>query len=139
MKGKYRERALGALAGIYGNDVEETIYPRTDRRPRPAARQREEQLPADFKPGQLPVNAFRSVTMFDGSTKLMIKTRSSVNLINSAMLSTLNKDSDGGITLCLQHDSPGPQLESNWLPARGSGDHHAARGRQALHVTADHR
>ena len=27
MAGKYKERALGALAGIYGNTAEEAVYP----------------------------------------------------------------------------------------------------------------
>lgn len=119
MKGKYRERALGALAGIYGNDAEETIYPafQTD--------ERGQQLDTamnnytlTFKPGQLPpVDAFWSVTMYDGRTKLMIKNPIDRYLINSAMLRTLKKDADGGVTLYLQHDSPGRNLESNWLPA----------------------
>lgn len=38
-------------------------------------------------------------------------------LINSAMLPGLKKDSDGGITIYLQHESPGTSSESNWLPA----------------------
>lgn len=29
----------------------------------------------------------------------------------------LKKNADGGITLYLQHQSPGSDLESNWLPA----------------------
>jgi hypothetical protein len=38
-------------------------------------------------------------------------------LINSPMLPDLKKDADGGITLYVQHDSPGADKESNWLPA----------------------
>jgi hypothetical protein len=33
------------------------------------------------------------------------------------MLPDLKKDPDGGITLRVQHESPGKELESNWLPA----------------------
>ena len=33
------------------------------------------------------------------------------------MLSQFNKDPDGGITLLIQHESPGKELEANWLPA----------------------
>jgi hypothetical protein len=29
----------------------------------------------------------------------------------------LARDSDGGLTFYLQHDSPGEEKESNWLPA----------------------
>jgi hypothetical protein len=37
-------------------------------------------------------------------------------LINSPMLPALKKDADGGLTLYVQHKSPGKKLESNWLP-----------------------
>ena len=38
-------------------------------------------------------------------------------LINSPMLPSLKRDADGGLTLYIQHDSPGKDLEANWLPA----------------------
>ena len=38
-------------------------------------------------------------------------------LINSPMLPSLKKDADGGVTLYIQHASPGKDKESNWLPA----------------------
>ena len=38
-------------------------------------------------------------------------------LINSPMLPQLEKDSDGGLTLIIQNDSPGADKEANWLPA----------------------
>jgi hypothetical protein len=33
------------------------------------------------------------------------------------MLPELKRDADGGITLYVQHDSPGGDREPNWLPA----------------------
>jgi hypothetical protein len=38
-------------------------------------------------------------------------------LINSPMLPQLKLDADGGLTLHIQHESPGAEKESNWLPA----------------------
>ncbi len=38
-------------------------------------------------------------------------------LINSPMLPELKKNADGGLTLYIQNESPGKELESNWLPA----------------------
>ena len=38
-------------------------------------------------------------------------------LINSPMLPELKKDADGGLTLYIQNESPGKELESNWFPA----------------------
>lgn len=33
------------------------------------------------------------------------------------MLPNLKSDPDGGVTLHIQHASPGPDRESNWLPS----------------------
>jgi hypothetical protein len=61
--------------------------------------------------------AFWSITMYDGRTRFLVDNPSDRYLINSAMLPDLVRDADGGITLYLHHESPGPDLESNWLPA----------------------
>jgi hypothetical protein len=36
---------------------------------------------------------------------------------SSSTWTTLRRDPDGGPTLLLQHESPGPEWEANWLPA----------------------
>jgi hypothetical protein len=38
-------------------------------------------------------------------------------LLNSTMLDDFVRGDDGGITLYLQHESPGKNREANWLPA----------------------
>lgn len=38
-------------------------------------------------------------------------------LINSPMMPAMKKNADGGVTLYIQNESPGKELESNWLPA----------------------
>jgi hypothetical protein len=69
-------------------------------------------------PGQLPpVNAFWSLTMYELPSSLLVANPINRYLINSPMLPKLKHDKDGGITLYLQHDSPGEDKESNWLPA----------------------
>jgi hypothetical protein len=71
-----------------------------------------------FPSGRLPpVNAFRSVTMYDGKTQLLIENPIDRYLINSPMLPDLKKSADGSLTIHIQKDSPGADLESNWLPA----------------------
>ena len=35
------------------------------------------------------------------------------------MLPNLKRDADGGLMLYVQHDSPGADKETNWLPAPG--------------------
>jgi hypothetical protein len=117
--GDWLMRAAAAQAGIYGNSPEEAMYPftRTDG----AGQELDGSKHAytlTFAKGQLPpVNAFWSVTMYDGKTQLLIKNPINRYLINSPMLSQMKKNSDGSVTLYVQKDSPGKAKESNWLPA----------------------
>src|SRR5437899_1044250 len=64
-----------------------------------------------------PVNAFWSVTMYDGKSQFLIKNPINRYLINSPMMSQMEKNPDGSLTLYIQKDSPGKAKESNWLPA----------------------
>jgi hypothetical protein len=52
-----------------------------------------------------PVNAFWSVTMYDGKTQLLIKNPIDRYLINSPMLSGMKKNKDGSLTLHIQKAS----------------------------------
>src|SRR6202011_89442 len=71
-----------------------------------------------FPNGQMPpVNAFWSVTMYDGKTQLLIENPINRYLINSPMLPDLKKNDDGSLTLYIQKESPGKDKESNWPPA----------------------
>ncbi|MFM0203720.1 DUF1214 domain-containing protein [Paraburkholderia fungorum] len=71
-----------------------------------------------FAAGELPpANAFWSVTMYDGATQLLVHNPIKRYLINSTMLPSLRKNADGSRTIYIQKDSPGKDMESNWLPA----------------------
>jgi len=119
LRDNYLYRFAGAKFGIYGNSREEVLYPAyyTDA----------EGAPLDgshasyrlrFAWGQLPpVDAFWSVTMYDGRTQFLVANPIRRYVINSRMLKHLKRDPDGGLTLLVQPDSPGPEAESNWLPA----------------------
>jgi hypothetical protein len=117
--GDWLRRAAGAQSGIYGQDPIEAVYPTTQ------TLANGEELDGGkhdytltFKAGQYPpVNAFWSVTMYDGKTQLLIKNPINRYLINSPMLPHLKKNDDGSLTLYIQHDTPGADKESNWLPA----------------------
>jgi hypothetical protein len=37
------------------------------------------------------------------------------------MAGTLEPDTDGGLTITIQHDSPGPGKETSWLPSSAEG------------------
>ena len=64
-----------------------------------------------------PVNAFWSVTMYDGKTPVLIENPINRYLINSPMLPDMKTNADGSLTLYIQNNSPGADKESNWLPA----------------------
>jgi hypothetical protein len=71
-----------------------------------------------FAKGQLPpVNAFWSVTMYDGKTQLLIDNPIHRYLINSPMLPGMKTNPDGSLTIYIQKGSPGKDKEANWLPA----------------------
>ena len=117
--GDFLLRAAAAMAGIFGNTAVEAVYPlaHSDRAggPLDGSRQR---YTLTFAKDQLPpVNAFWSVTMYDGKTQLLIDNPMNRYLINSPMLPTLQRNEDGSLTIFIQKDSPGPARESNWLPA----------------------
>jgi hypothetical protein len=117
--GDWLLRAAGAKAGIYANDAVEAMYPMTKWLPNGEPLDgSKHNYTLTFPSGQLPpVNAFWSVTMYDGKTQLLIENPINRYLINSPMLPNLKMDADGSLTLYIQHDSPGADKESNWLPA----------------------
>jgi hypothetical protein len=117
--GDWIKRAAGAVAGIYGNDAIEATYPfgRHDANGKPLDGSKTN-YSITFAAGEYPpVNAFWSVTMYDGKTQLLIENPINRYLINSPMLPDLKKNADGSLTLYVQKDSPGKDKESNWLPA----------------------
>ncbi len=117
--GDWLKRSAAAVGGIYGNDAEEAVYPmaRTDANGE-ALDGSKHNYTLTFPAGELPpVNAFWSVTMYDGNTQLLIENPINRNLVNSPMLPDMKKNADGSLTIYIQKDSPGKDKESNWLPA----------------------
>jgi hypothetical protein len=117
--GDWLKRAAGAKGGIYGNDAAEAMYParRTDSEGQTLDGS-QHNYTLTFPAGQLPpVNAFWSLTMYDGKTQLLIENPINRYLINSPMLPTMKTNADGSLTFYIQNKSPGADKESNWLPA----------------------
>ncbi|NJL27894.1 MAG: DUF1254 domain-containing protein [Thermoanaerobaculia bacterium] len=113
----YLYRFAGAKIGIYGNSKEEANYQMymvdADMLPLDASSNRYTLKLTEA----LPAKAFASVTMYDGRTQLLIKNPIARYLINTPMLDQLLRGDDGSITIYVQKDSPGTELEPNWLPA----------------------
>ena len=118
LNGNYLYRMAGAVLGIYGNSKEEALYPLYSVDSEGQALTGVNNYTLRFAPGQLPpANAFWSLTMYELPQSLLVANPINRYLINSPMLPQLKTDADGGITLYIQHESPGADLESNWLPA----------------------
>ena len=119
LKNNYLYRMSAAILGIYGNSKAEAMYPvytvdaageKLD-----AAKNR---YTLRFAPSQLPpVNAFWSLTMYDVPTSLLVTNPLNRYLLNAPMLPQFKRDSDDGLTLYIQNESPGKDKEANWLPA----------------------
>ncbi len=109
-------RNVGAALGVLGNTKEEAIYASQQTEP--------DGTPLDglckwslrFAPGALPpVDFFWSITMYALPDRGLVP-----NALHRYSLGDrtpgLKYDADGGLTIWLQHDSPGADRESNWLP-----------------------
>jgi hypothetical protein len=112
-------RAVAAHQGLYGNSGEEAIYPTylvdTEGKPFNSAHNK---YTLTFKKGELPpVTAFWSLTIYDGKTQLLVENPLNRYLLNSSMMDDFVFNKDGSLTLYVQKESPGKELESNWLPA----------------------
>src|SRR5579872_221729 len=117
--GDWTIRAGAAMAGIYGNDAAEAMYPllatANDGKKPDCGKNR---YTLTFPAGELPpAYAFWSVTMYDAKTQLLVANPIKRYLINSPMLPDLKKNSDGSLTVYIQSASPGADKEANWLPA----------------------
>ncbi|MGV0741350.1 DUF1254 domain-containing protein [Mycolicibacterium sp. XJ870] len=114
----YLYRMSGAVNGIYGNTKAEAMYPIFTNDAAGAPLDGANSYTYRFAPGQLPpVHAFWSLTMYRMPESLLVANPINRYLINSPMLPDLKQDPDGGYTIYVQNTSPGPDKESNWLPA----------------------
>ena len=112
-------RASGALAGLYGNSGAEAVYPAyfvdADGEPLDASKHDYEfRIAREDLP---PVDAFWSLTMYDGATQLFVANPLDRYLLNSRGLDDFTREENGDYVFHLRKDSPtGPQIE-NWLPS----------------------
>jgi hypothetical protein len=115
----YLKRAIIALAGLGANQPEDAIYPLnvSDANGEPVTAERKYVL--HFKKEELPpVEAFWSLTMYDAEG---FQVANALNRFAIGDRDALRFDSDGSLDLYIQTQNPGPDKESNWLPAPKSG------------------
>jgi hypothetical protein len=111
----YLKRATLAMLGLGSNPPEDAIYPLAfaDADGKPINGDNNYVLHFD-KAALPPVKAFWSVTMYDQDGYQV------ANPLNRNALGdrdALQYNADGSLDLSIQHESPGPEREVNWLPA----------------------
>jgi hypothetical protein len=115
----YLKRAIVAMAGLGANQPEDAIYPLcigdADRNPLDGANNYVLHFPKDELP---PVGAFWSVTMYDAEG---YQVANKLNRFAIGDRDELKYKPDGSLDLYLQHESPGADKESNWLPSPAKG------------------
>jgi hypothetical protein len=109
-------RAAVAWRYIYANDPVEAVYPMALHDVQGQVLDGRNTYRLHFPAGQLPpVDAFWSLTLYDGKTQLL-----TANPIQRYALGDrspdLRYDADGGLTLMLQPDAPVSTQQGNWLP-----------------------
>jgi hypothetical protein len=112
-------RAVATHLGLYGNSAAEALYPAyfVDAAGTLLDGSTHGYI-MTFAEGELPpVQAFWSLTMYDGRTQLFIDNPLDRYLLSSSMMDQLRMGEDGSLTLYIQKESPGKNHESNWLPA----------------------
>jgi len=119
----YLARAEDALSGLIQNDLEEAMYfiSYTDASGQPLVGGKRYKL--HFDKGNLPTvlpKGFWSFTLYDGDRFQYID-----NPLNryslGARMNDLKFNADGSLDLYVQPESPGADMESNWLPSTRSG------------------
>ncbi|HXU04401.1 MAG TPA: DUF1254 domain-containing protein [Polyangia bacterium] len=111
----YELRAAIALMGLGANLPEDAVYPATDVDSAGQPLSGEHRYRLRFGPGALPpVKAFWSLTIYNDKHFLV------ANPIGRYALGDrdpIRAEPDGTLEVFIQHDDPGPDKRSNWLPA----------------------
>jgi hypothetical protein len=111
----YLKRATIALGGLGANPPEDAVYPilLADSDGDPATG--EQSYVIHFDADELPpVDAFWSITMYDAEG---YQAANRLDRFAIGDRDRLAYNPDGSLDIVIQHESPGPGREANWLPA----------------------
>jgi hypothetical protein len=113
------QRAGVGFGYVWGDLATEVLYPmcRTDEAGQPLNGANKYVL--HFATGQLPPARYWRISMYDFDGFFVSNPANRFGIGN--MAEKLRVDADGGLTIYIQHDSPGQDNEINWLPAPAEG------------------
>jgi hypothetical protein len=111
----YLQRALVTAIGLGANRPQDAIYPVSEGPSLLESYTGAKKYVMRFPKGQLPpTRGFWSLTMYD---KDYFFVKNPINRQSISARQNLKANADGSVDLYIQHDSPGKDKESNWLPA----------------------
>ena len=111
----YFKRAVVTLVGLGANPPEDAVYPLLNADADGDAVTGDRNYVIHFAADALPpVSAFWSVTMYDAEG---YQVANELDRFALGDRDALTYGADGSLTLYVQHANPGPERESNWLPA----------------------
>lgn len=111
----YLQRAFIAFFGLGANLQQDAIYPNTHTDSKGLPLEGKNQYVIHFKKGDTPpVNGFWSLTLYN---EQFFFYDNPLNRYTLSKRDPLKFNEDGSLDLYVQHETPGKDKESNWLPA----------------------
>jgi hypothetical protein len=111
----YLQRALITAIGLGANRPQDAVYPTSEGPDLVKKYSGAKKYVMRFEKGKLPpANGFWSLTMYDAQYFFV---DNPLNRYTLSQRNALKANPDGSVDLYIQHESPGKDKESNWLPA----------------------
>ncbi|MFO1394115.1 MAG: DUF1254 domain-containing protein [Steroidobacteraceae bacterium] len=111
----YIQRALITAIGLGANRPQDAVYPTSEGPDLVKKYDGKNKYVMHFEKGkEPPVNGFWSLTMYDAQYFFV---DNPLNRYTLSQRDALKANPDGSVDLYIQHESPGKDKESNWLPA----------------------
>ncbi|MFN3150346.1 DUF1254 domain-containing protein [Bremerella sp.] len=110
----YMQRAFITAIGLGANRPQDAVYPTSTNDAKGEVYDGKKKYVMHFPKGQTPpVDGFWSLTMYNDKYFFY---GNELNRYTLSARNSLKKNKDGSVDLYIQHDNPGPEKESNWLP-----------------------
>jgi hypothetical protein len=111
----YLQRAFISAIGLGANRPQDAVYSTSEVDAYGNQYNGANKYVVHFDVGRTPpVNAFWSMTMYDEN---FFFTENPLNRFNVSSRTNFKRNDDGSIDIYVQRESPGADLEPNWLPA----------------------
>jgi hypothetical protein len=114
----YLNRAFITAIGLGANRIQDAVYPTSLKDADGKDYDGANKYIMHFPKGELPpVSGFWSITMYDSGYFFVANP---INRYSISARQALKTNADGSTDIYIQHESPGADRESNWLPAPAS-------------------